>query len=83
MPMGEFSTRLRKRCSLDCRALRLLSQFLRMAQIVTIERVISHVAPVAPVIQLPIIWLVTRELPAPGAWFGAACAVVGTAMVLA
>jgi drug/metabolite transporter (DMT)-like permease len=44
---------------------------------------VSILVAVAPVIQLPIIWLVTREMPAPAAWIGAACAVAGTAMVLA
>ena len=44
---------------------------------------VSILVAVAPVIQLPIIWLVTRELPPLGAWVGAACAVAGTAMVLA
>ncbi|MDJ0953280.1 MAG: DMT family transporter [Acidimicrobiia bacterium] len=44
---------------------------------------VSILVSVAPVIQLPIIWAVTRELPPRGAWFGAALAVAGTAMVLA
>ncbi len=44
---------------------------------------VSILVSVAPVIQLPIIWAVTRELPPLGAWLGAALAVAGTAMVLA
>lgn len=43
---------------------------------------VSILVSVAPVIQLPIIWAVTRELPPVGAWLGAALAVAGTAMVL-
>ena len=44
---------------------------------------VSILVSVAPVIQLPIIWLVIKERPAAGAWAGAALAVAGTAMVLA
>ncbi len=44
---------------------------------------VSILVSVAPVIQLPIIWAVTRELPPLGAWAGAGLAVAGTAMVLA
>ncbi len=44
---------------------------------------VSILVAVAPVIQLPIIWLVTRDLPPGGAWLGALLAVAGTAMVLA
>jgi drug/metabolite transporter (DMT)-like permease len=44
---------------------------------------VSILVSVAPVIQLPIIWAITRQLPPAGAWLGAACAVAGTAMVLA
>lgn len=43
---------------------------------------VSILVSTAPVIQLPIIWLVTKELPPAGAWVGALCAVVGTALVL-
>ena len=43
---------------------------------------VSILVSTAPVIQLPIIWLVTKELPSAGAWLGALLAVVGTAMVL-
>ncbi len=43
---------------------------------------VSILVSTAPVIQLPVIWLVTREVPSLGAWLGAALAVAGTAMVL-
>ena len=43
---------------------------------------VSILVSLAPVIQLPVIWLVTREVPPIGAWVGAALAVAGTAMVL-
>jgi len=43
---------------------------------------VSILVSTAPVLQLPIIWAVTRELPPLGAWVGAALAVIGTAMVL-
>ncbi len=44
---------------------------------------VSILVSVAPVLQLPIIWLVTKEPPPAGAWLGSALAVAGTAMVLA
>ncbi len=43
---------------------------------------VAILVSVAPVIQLPAIWAVTKELPSLGAWTGAVIAVVGTAMVL-
>jgi drug/metabolite transporter (DMT)-like permease len=43
---------------------------------------VSILVSTAPVIQLPIIWLVTRDRPPAGAWAGAALAAAGTAMVL-
>ena len=43
---------------------------------------VSILVSVAPVIQLPIIWVVTKQRPPAGAWAGAALAVAGTAMVL-
>ena len=43
---------------------------------------VSILVSLAPVVQLPIIWAVTKELPPSGAWLGAALAVAGTAMVL-
>ncbi len=43
---------------------------------------VSILVSVAPVLQLPIIWAVTKERPPAGAWLGAALAGAGTAMVL-
>jgi drug/metabolite transporter (DMT)-like permease len=43
---------------------------------------VSILVALAPVIQLPVIWLITRERPPAGAWLGAMLAVAGTAMVL-
>jgi drug/metabolite transporter (DMT)-like permease len=43
---------------------------------------VSILVSLAPVIQLPVIWLVTKELPPAGAWLGALLAVAGTALVL-
>lgn len=43
---------------------------------------VSVLVSTAPVIQLPIIWLVTRERPAGGAWMGALAAAVGTALIV-
>jgi drug/metabolite transporter (DMT)-like permease len=43
---------------------------------------VSILVSLAPVVQLPIIWLITKELPPAGAWVGALLAVAGTAMVL-
>ena len=44
---------------------------------------VSILVSVAPVLQLPIIWAVTKQRPPAGAWLGAGFAVAGTAMVLA
>jgi drug/metabolite transporter (DMT)-like permease len=44
---------------------------------------VSILVSVAPVIQLPIIWVITKERPPAGAWLGSALAVAGTGMVLA
>ncbi len=44
--------------------------------------IVSVLVSTAPVIQLPIIWLVTRERPALGAWLGALVATVGTAAIV-
>jgi uncharacterized membrane protein len=44
--------------------------------------VVSVLAGVAPVIQLPLIWVVTRRAPAIGAWVGAVIAVAGTALIV-
>lgn len=43
---------------------------------------ISVLASLAPVLQLPIIWLVTRQRPPIGAWVGASIATVGVALVI-
>ena len=37
----------------------------------------------SPVLILPMLWWTFRSAPAPGAWIGAAVAVLGTAMVVA
>lgn len=45
--------------------------------------IVSVLVSTATVIQLPIIWLITRERPAGGAWLGALAATIGTAMIVA
>jgi len=44
--------------------------------------IVSVLVSVSPVIQLPLIWLFTRERPAGGAWAGAVLASVGTAFIV-
>jgi drug/metabolite transporter (DMT)-like permease len=44
--------------------------------------VVVALSSTAPVVLLPILWLRTRERPAPGAWAGAILVVIGTAIVL-
>lgn len=44
--------------------------------------VVSVLISTAPVIQLPVIWVISRDRPSAGAWLGAALAVVGTALVI-
>jgi drug/metabolite transporter (DMT)-like permease len=44
--------------------------------------IVSVLISTSPVLQLPLIWLITRERPAMGAWVGAALAVVGTALIV-
>jgi len=44
--------------------------------------IVSVLVSVSPVIQLPLIWLFTRERPASGAWVGAVLASVGTAFIV-
>lgn len=44
--------------------------------------VVSVLISTSPVLQLPIIWAITRQLPPRGAWLGAAVAVVGTALIV-
>ena len=36
----------------------------------------------APVLLVPLIWLVSRERPAAGAWLGASLAVAGAALIV-
>ncbi len=40
---------------------------------------VSTLSATSPILILPILWLVTRESPAPGAWLGAFLAVAGAA----
>lgn len=44
--------------------------------------IVSILVSTAPVLQLPLIWALTRERPALGAWFGAALATAGTALIV-
>ncbi len=44
--------------------------------------IVSVLVSTSPAIQLPLIWLVTRERPAAGAWLGAALAAAGTALIV-
>jgi drug/metabolite transporter (DMT)-like permease len=44
--------------------------------------IVSVLISTSPVLQLPLIWVITRERPAMGAWAGAALAVVGTALIV-
>jgi drug/metabolite transporter (DMT)-like permease len=44
--------------------------------------IVSVLVSTSPALQLPLIWLVTRERPAAGAWVGAILASVGTAMIV-
>lgn len=44
--------------------------------------IVSVLVSTSPAIQLPLIWLVTRERPAAGAWGGAVLAAVGTALIV-
>ncbi|MDO3444401.1 DMT family transporter [Agrobacterium sp. V1] len=43
--------------------------------------IVSTLSATTPVIILPLLWLKTRELPAPGAWAGAALVVAGMALM--
>lgn len=45
--------------------------------------IVSVLVSTSPVIQLPLIWLVTKEAPAIGAWVGAASAAAGTYLIVA
>jgi drug/metabolite transporter (DMT)-like permease len=42
---------------------------------------VSTLSATSPVLILPILWIATRERPAPGAWVGAFLAVVGVACI--
>ena len=42
---------------------------------------VSILSATSPILILPILWLVTKEFPAPGAWLGAFLAVVGAACI--
>lgn len=44
--------------------------------------IVSVLVSTSPAIQLPLIWLVTRERPAVGAWAGAVLAAVGTSLIV-
>lgn len=44
--------------------------------------IVSVLVSTSPVIQLPLIWALTRERPAGGAWLGAGLASVGTALIV-
>ena len=43
--------------------------------------IISTLAATTPALQLPLIWLKTKECPAPAAWAGALLVVIGSAMI--
>ena len=43
--------------------------------------IVSTLSATTPVIILPMLWLKTRERPAPGAWAGAALVVSGVALI--
>lgn len=45
--------------------------------------IVSVLVSTAPVLQLPLIWLVTKEAPAIGAWIGAVAAAFGTYLIVA
>lgn len=44
--------------------------------------IVSVLVSTSPAMQLPLIWLITKERPAAGAWVGAVLASVGTAMIV-
>jgi drug/metabolite transporter (DMT)-like permease len=44
--------------------------------------IVSILVSTSPAIQLPLIWIVTRERPAAGAWVGALLASVGTSLIV-
>ncbi|SDO79297.1 DMT family transporter [Desulforhopalus singaporensis] len=42
---------------------------------------VSTLSATSPILILPVLWVATREKPAPGAWFGAFLAVLGVAFI--
>jgi len=42
---------------------------------------VSTLSATSPVLILPILWIATKERPAPGAWIGAFLAVIGMACI--
>lgn len=42
---------------------------------------VSTLSATSPVLILPILWVATKEKPAPGAWIGAFLAVIGMACI--
>ncbi len=44
--------------------------------------IVSILVSTSPVIQLPLIWIVTKQRPAAGAWAGAALASLGTGLIV-
>ena len=45
--------------------------------------IVSTLSATSPALILPLLWLTTKEMPAPGAWVGALLVVGGTAMIFA
>jgi drug/metabolite transporter (DMT)-like permease len=43
--------------------------------------IVSTLAATSPALQLPLIWMRTKEVPAPGAWVGAILVVIGSALI--
>ena len=43
--------------------------------------IVTTLSSTTPILILPMVWVVTRRLPGPAAWAGAALAVVGTALI--
>ena len=43
--------------------------------------VVSAVAGASPLVQLPLLWIITRQAPALGAWAGSGLAVMGVALI--
>lgn len=44
--------------------------------------IVATLSSTSPVLMLPVLWLLTRQRPTAGAWWGAALVVAGTALVL-